>query len=622
MCGIAGVLDLKNRRVSQSQIAKMTKSLAHRGPNDEGVFVDGQVALGHRRLSILDLSSSGHQPMLGRKDRVAIVFNGEIYNYIEIKRELDNKSYKSSSDTEVILKAYDKWGVKALDKFNGIFSFALWDKSKKRLFCARDRLGVKPFYYAVQNGVFYFASEIKSLLVAGVKAKPNNEIIYDYLAHGYYEHSEETFFAGIKQLMPGHMLEIQNSKIKIQKYWHLPDKVKDLSNLSDSQVSEAYDELVTKSVKIQMRSDVPIGINVSGGLDSSILTEVVDRISKGQKNFRLFSWTYDEKQYDERPYVAKLAKHLGWQADFFRLTPKLTLGLLPKVILHEEQPFPGISIVARHNLYRQADKNIIVFLEGHGGDEIGGGYEYYFSSFILDAIRDKGPDYALRELSQYAKQHNLSSEESVRFFANGIRSSLIGGTSADASEFISRHCLGVDFMSDYAKPRPVFDRPFKSFLSNMQYRDVSWTKLPRVLRSVDRNSMAYGREVRVPFLDHNIVEFAFSLPIDQRIRNGEQRFFMREAFRKRLAPHNVNAPKRAVPDPQRRWLQKDMSEWVEDMLTSRSFRQRDYFDSKKVLDEYRSYKKRKDNLNSFHIWQWLNLELWLQTFIDRKLEIN
>src|SRR3989344_4053409 len=329
MCGIAGIVTKEGMKPSPQKIKAMAAALAHRGPDDEGFYLKNNIALGHRRLSILDLSSAGHQPMESHDGTCKIIFNGEIYNYLELKKELGPKNYKSNTDTEVLLQAYQKWGPEFLKKLNGIFAFAIWDEKKKILFCARDHVGVKPFYYALQNGVFYFASEIKGLFEAGVKTSPNDKIIYDYLVLGVYEHSEETFFSNIYKLPPGHYLSFESGKIKISRYWNLPQKVFSMDGWSEKKIKKEMLALLEDAVRIQLRSDVPISINVSGGLDSSILAYLVDKICKGQRNFRLFSFGYGNSKYDEAQFVSTLARKLGWQEEFTHLLPKDVIRLAP-----------------------------------------------------------------------------------------------------------------------------------------------------------------------------------------------------------------------------------------------------------------------------------------------------
>ncbi|MAF59763.1 MAG: asparagine synthase (glutamine-hydrolyzing) [Candidatus Pacebacteria bacterium] len=615
MCGIAGILDLNERPIKKDVLKAMVKAQVHRGPNDEGIYIDNSIGLGHRRLSIIDLSKAGHQPMGSTHKDLHIVTNGEIYNYIELKEELGGE-YQSASDTEVLLKAYEKWDENCLSHLNGIFAFAIWDEKKQRLFAARDHMGVKPFYYVIEGGVFYFASEIKALFAAGIKAVPNDRIISDYLKYGFYEHSEETFFESIKQLMPGHYLTSERGEIRVKRYWHLPDNVSDLSSLSDKDVQDRYRELVTKSITRQLRSDVPVGIPASGGLDCSIITGVVNQINEGQKNFQLFSWIYGNPDYDETPFASSLANSLGWDISFFELSPQKALDIIPDVMKAEEQPFPGISIVARHLLYKEADPNLIVLIEGHGGDEIGGGYPYYFGNFISDLVKKESTKEIETEIEAYANLHRLTKEEMDSVLKMGLEAYSSGGVSADASKFSSSNYLNNDFISFVKRDMPKLDLPFKSRLANIQYRDLRYTKEPRVLRSVDRNSMAYGKEVRVPFLDHKIVEFCFSLPPRQKIRNGTQRFFMREAFKDLLPPHILNTPKRAVPDPQRAWLKNELKDWTEDILSSESFKRRPYFNQEEIQKEYNRYCSSTKIENSFHIWQWINLELWFRNFID------
>jgi asparagine synthase (glutamine-hydrolysing) len=549
---------------------------------------------------------------------LAITFNGEIYNYIELKKDLSKKPYVSGTDTEVILRAYGEWGKRCVERFNGIFSFGIWDAERKEFFGARDRLGVKPFYYTVSGGRCYFASEMKALLEAGMTVKPNERMIYEYLTYGFYDHSEETFFEGIRQLMPGHTITVRDGKVKVERYWHLPDEVRDLGKITDAEASEGFLSLLKDSVRMQLRSDVPVGLSVSGGLDSSLLMATVHDVAGGQRNFSAYHFAYEGEAYEaEVPHVEAAARHMGWtKPTVVTVTERDMRELLPKIFLHEEQPFPGLPTVAWHKLYEHLGKTeTVVTFEGHGGDEMVAGYDYYVSSFLLDVLRGDGGAAMRREFDAFARVRGISEEKRLAFFTNGLEASFRGGISADASSFAKPECLGKRFREG-AFPMPKFETPFESFLSNFQYRELLHTKLPRVLRSVDRESMAHGRELRVPLLDHRLVEFAFSLPIHQRMRDGEQRFVMRRAARELLPKAIAETPKRSLPNPQREWFQKGLAPWIGDVLRSASFGSRPYFNQRAVVEEFERYRRDPKPVNSFHVWQWLSVELWLRTFVD------
>lgn len=618
MCGIVGVLDLKKRTVDEHLVRKMTKTLAHRGPNGEGVYISKSIGLGHRRLSILDVSARGAQPMHSADGRLTIVFNGEIYNYLEIKKEIGKRHYASATDTEVILAAYEKWGEACLKKFNGIFSFIIWDHKHEKIFAARDRLGVKPFYYTEHGGRLYIASEMKAFFVAGVPRKPNDRVIYEYLVYGYYDHNSETFFKGIYQLMPGEMLVVNRGKISQKRYWHLPDVVRERGAHDIKTIAEEFTTLLKDAVRLQLRSDVPVGLSVSGGLDSSLLMSAVHTVVHGQKNFSLHHFTYSGKEYEtEIPDVNYLAKKLGWDApSLVEVKPGDMPALINKITWHQEQPYPGLPTIAWHKLYESLSKTeTIVTLEGHGGDEMAGGYDYYFGPFMLDMINMRGSAVALREMELFRSVRGFTEQKMNSLIFGGIEAYFKGGVSADASSFASKEYMHPKF-AKLDIPLPIFETPFSSFLENFQYKELMHTKLPRVLRSVDRESMAYGRELRVPLLDHRLVEFAFSLPLKQKIQGGHQRFFMREAAKFLMPKRIAETPKRSVPNPQRAWFQKELRSWIEGILYSDSFAERKYFNSKNVRMEYERYLKTKHPSNSFHIWQWINLEIWLRTFID------
>lgn len=617
MCGIAGIIEKNKSLPSWQKLEAMVSALSHRGPDDEGFYIKGNVALGHRRLNILDISPLGHQPMSDETGSVWITFNGEIYNYLELKKELGG-TYRSNTDTEVILKAYGKWGINCVKHFNGIFALAIWDDSKKFLFCARDHLGVKPFYFTEYRGAFYFGSEVKALLAAGVSTRPNDSIIYDYLVYGCYQHTNETFFSGIHQLPAGSCLVLRNGAFRIFAYWNLKELVREKKGWDLPKASEEFFHLFKNSVKIQLRSDVPVGLQLSGGFDSSALTAMVHNLQKGQKNFRLFSHIYNNHLDQEKPYMQALAKGLGWRWEYITLSPQDMPDFAEEVLWHQDEPFPGLPTFGLHLLAKRCrEEKIPVILGGQGGDEIGAGYEYYLGAFILDMLREHGVKKALSELTGYGKLHGFSnSEEHLKFFMQALVAYMLAGASADGSTFTNTRVLNEPFLRKSFKPRPVFEKPFDSDLQNMQYRDILHTKLPRILHSADRAAMAYGVEQRVPFLDYRLVELGLSLAGTLKVKNGEQRYFMREAMRKYM-PEVVNrAPKRAVPSPQREWFQKELRPWILSILKSKSFSRRQYFNQAKVREEYGRYLKEDRPKNSFHIWQWIHLELWLREYFD------
>ncbi len=616
MCGIAGLVSSKEP-AKTATVQAMIDSIKHRGPDDEGVYTQEEVGLGQRRLSILDVSAKGHQPMRFG-NRYVMTFNGEIYNYLELKKELPDIKYESASDSEVLMHAYATWGPDCVKKFNGIFAFAIWDEKERTLFAARDHVGVKPFYYATAGETTYFASEIKAILAAGFKAKPNEHIMYEYLAHGVYDHSNETFFDGVFQLPAGHSLFIRAGKPVVTKYWNLAERIVDTNGWSDSKVQETFRDLFEDAVKIQLRSDVPVALDVSGGIDSSILAHAINKANNGQKNFRMFSFAYAGSPYDEEPYVRDLAKVLGWEVSIKHLSPDDVKRLIEPATWHQDQPFSGLPSLALQNLVESyKDSDIKVVLEGQGGDEIAAGYEYYIGAYWLDVAKEKGEEAANKEYEAFAKIRGFKDDESKRaFLKNAIDAYRTPGSSADGSRFAKPEVLQKDFLSRAHVEPKTYEAPFESALTNMQYRDIFHTKLPRILRSVDRASMAYGRELRVPLLDYRLLEFSLGLPLEQKIRNGEQRFFVRDAYRPLLPKHIVEAPKRAVVNPQREWFQKELRPLVEGILSSKSFGERGVFDQKAVLEEYERYCSTPQK-NSFHVWQWVNLELWFRAFMDR-----
>lgn len=619
MCGIVGQFNASGEPVARDIIGSMTRSLMHRGPDDFGVFCQGPVGLGATRLSIQDLSHSGHMPMIDQNTGNTIIFNGEVYNFRELVQQLDLVDMQSHTDTEVVLKAYSKLGAKCLNYFNGIFAFAIWDNKKNQLFCARDRLGVKPFYFYRNESTFSFASEIKALLAGGLVAKPNMAVIHDYLTQGLYDHGAGTFFAGVEQLAPGHYLVIDNNTINQHRYWDIdPDdeatEFGPSGNLEES--SERFLALARDAVRIQLRSDAPIAIHVSGGLDSNLLMALVNDIQGGQGNIRAFTYDYGQEKYDETPYAKMTAEHLGWNIDSRRMDVEKVPELANEAIMQQEQPFPGMVTLCKQNLIKETvGAGAKVILEGQGGDEIGGGYQYYVGPLILDLISQGHPEQAAIEIREFGHCNGVDLSQSLNTAFGGLAAYYKPGRSADGTRSVQIDCLSDEFLSQEGQ-NENFAQPFNSHFLNMQYRDIFHTKLQRILRSCDRASMAYGRELRVPLLDHRLVELTCSLPASHKIQTGHQRLFMRNAASKLLPEHIMATPKRAVVDPMKDWLKGPLKDWAGDIINSNSFESRGLFNANATKERFDTFVYESETENAFHIWQWLVIELWFQKFID------
>lgn len=617
MCAIAGIFDTRGKAVSKEAIKRITDAQAHRGPDGEGIYIDGSVGLGHRRLSIIDLSEAGAQPMLSHNGRYALTFNGEIYNYRELKKELPRRKWKGNSDSEVLLAAYEEWGKDCVKKFNGIFAFAIWDSKKKELFCARDHVGVKPFYYYFKNGKFIFASEIKGILAAGIHTTPNERLIYDFLAHGYYQHTNESFFDGIGQLPAGHTLEVSEKGIRTETFWNLAKVPPVAEEVGDKEAEQKFRDIFEDAVRLQLRSDVPVGMQLSGGFDSSAVVAMAHHVLGGQKNMRLFSFVYEGYKDKEISYMRSLARGLRWRLEIIPVRASDMSERMEEVLYHQDEPFPGLPTFGQHLMAQKCrEEGVPVALGGQGGDEIGGGYAYYAGAHYLDVLRQRGAAVARDELSAHGRRHGLrGADAQLDFLLRALASYSGGGTSADATPFVAPEALNGTFAARARSPLPRFPEPFRSALANMQYRDILFTKLPRVLHSSDRSAMAYGVEHRVPLLDYRLVELGMSLPSRLKIRDGAGRFFMRRAMRELMPARVLNAQKRAVPSPQREWFKKELRPWICSVFESKSFKSRPYLNQQKVVKEYGRYcATRGVPKNSFHIWQWLHLELWLRKY--------
>ncbi len=571
MCGIAGIIgDYK-----ESQLEVMLTSQHHRGPDATGKYFDPEfAALGHNRLGIIDLSPQSNQPFIDDSGRYVLVFNGEIYNYIEIKATLENQyNFKTESDTEVLLAAFIAYGKSCLEKLNGMFAFAIWDNQEKKLFAARDRFGVKPFYYSLFNNNFYFSSEIKALHSAGIKKEPNETVWASYFVYGSYGKPDETFWNSIAQLPGGHFLEYENKKMTIQKWYNFEDEIaKQPKNLTFEQAKEKYTELLKDSINLRFRADVPVGFNVSGGLDSSVLLALVN-LQENNSRINAYTFYTNNSDYDELPWVEKMIAKTNNPLTEVLLQADEIPDLTKKISWQEDEPFGGIPTLAYAKIFEQARKDkVLVLLDGQGMDEQWAGYDYY-------------------------TQNNEATIQGVQ------------------DSPYKENMLSDSFLAKAEKPN--YPKPFEDELLNKQYRDLFYTKIPRALRFNDRISMTYSTELREPFLDYRLVEFAFSLPLDFKIKNGQTKFMLRKIASEYLADDLVFAPKRPLQTPQREWLATDLKEWVKEcFLELSSSEYSNLFDKESLENELKSYFDGNIQ-SSFHIWQCISFSQMI-----KELSIN
>ncbi|NPV85836.1 MAG: asparagine synthase (glutamine-hydrolyzing) [Anaerolineae bacterium] len=617
MCGIAGVV---GPSASIEIVQRMTNAMKHRGPDGEGTWSAPNVCLGHRRLSIIDLSPAGSQPMSTLDGRYIIIHNGEVYNYRELRQELPQMPYRSQTDTEVILQAYAHWGTHCVEHFVGMFAFAIWDAVEQTLFCARDNLGIKPFYYTHLGENFVFASEIRALFAAGVIPQVNQRVIYDFLARDFYEHSDETFFKGVYKLPPGHWMLVQAGKLKPPvRYWDLG--VKAAQQPVDAEPQKREEKLLDmckEAVDLHLRSDVPVGVALSGGLDSSVLLSLLDKIHPDPARVEAFSFSFDDPQYSERPFVEEMARQTGRPAHFVEITPAVFAECAIAFCESQEEPFAGLPISAYTLCFQLARQHgFIVIMDGSGLDEGLAGYDRFRVARWADLFENGQMQVLERELSACHISTPEARRKALSQIYEASQPQFDVGKGQDLTSSVRPDCLNPDFIATAAHPLPVFERPFPDHLRNLMYRELRYTKLPRALRFRDRLSMAASCELRPPFLDHRLLAYEFSLPPEDYIENGITKAILRRATRRLLPDVVRTAAKRQVQTPQREWFRNQLRDWVREQIDTKSFWERGWVERKAGLSAMQAFFNGEGD-NSFFLWQWINLEIWAKTFIDQK----
>ena len=605
MCGIVAIV---GDGASRERVTAMSNAVRHRGPDGAGVWTSGGIALGHRRLSIIDLSSAGDQPMASRDGRYQIVFNGELFNYREIAAMLPEVPWRSSSDTEVLLEAFVKWGPACLDHCIGMFAILIWDTVERRLFCARDRLGIKPLYYARHGGDWLVGSEIGALLAAGMPARANEPVIHDFLARDFYEHSDASFFQGIEKLPPGHWAWLSAlAPVAPVRYWDLARDAAAIAVEPDR--TARGEELLARmedAVRLGLRSDVRIGIALSGGLDSAVLLALVDRLQPDASRIDAFSFDFADPAYSERPWVEAMSRHSGHHAQFRVVTPEDFRDTVDLTLAQQQEPHAGLPITAYTLCFEQARaRGSIVVMDGSGIDEALAGYDRFRPALWADLTDgDLATELAAAGVTREA------AEPAMRAAASALGDE---GRGQDLTRSVRPDCLGPALREAELAP-PGFERPFPDHLRNLMYRELRYTKLPRALRFRDRLSMAYGCELRPPFLDHRLLAYMFALPASDRIHLGRTKSLLRDAA-ERVLPDAVRlAAKRSVQTPQREWLRGPLAAWVKAAVDDKRFWELGWVDRDRALAAVESFQAGVGD-NSFFIWQWLALGRWARAFL-------
>lgn len=619
MCGISGIF---GQGLDPRRVEAMVESLHHRGPDDRGTWHNGTpeqpptLALGHNRLSIIDLSRDGRQPMASADGALRLVLNGEIYNYRELSRELGDYPYRSQTDTEVLLAAYQRWGVDCLERLNGMFAFALWDDRQQRLFCARDRMGIKPFYYTRLDGRLLFGSEIKALLAAGYPARLDHGVLHDYLVKGLYEHTERTFFEGVRALRPGHFLLVDHGGLEERPYWNLAERVDSMGPVEDGQAPHDWPEelgaLLDDAVRLRLRSDVTVGMHLSGGLDSSALLATLDRLMPEGAHFRAFTSVFGDPRYDEAIHADRVARNLELQLDRAPFDLDSFWQVAERTQWHQDQPFGGIATLGYWSLERLArEKDVTVLLEGQGGDELFGGYAYYLADRVEDLLsagRGQEADALVAHTAAVEGRDPSQLTAKVRRM-RAARGALF----QDGSSFLRTDCLNPGFVAGEGTGHR-FELPEGSHFRAARVRDLRYSKLPRVLRFNDRMSMAQGRELRIPLLDHRLVEYSFRLDDALMLHHGHTKWPLRRVLEGRLDDSVRLAPKRAVVTPQKEWMRGPLSQSIRQRLESSRLARLGILDRAAALDAFDTFCHDESIENAFYLWQWINLDLWLETF--------
>ncbi len=616
MCGICGVININNKSVDESLLFPMMKTMKHRGPDDEGTFIEKNVGLGFVRLSILDLSSAGHQPMFSGDKRYVIVFNGEIFNYLELREELKllNHVFHTGTDTEVLLAAYKEWDADCLNHFNGMWAFVIFDRTEKKIFAARDRYGIKPFYYIQTQDFFAFASEIPPLLsLLENKPKPDYQSIFDYLVFNRTDQTERTFFEDVKKLQHGYSIRCKsessniNPEASIKKWYDLRERV---SNSEGFKNPEDFRQIFSSAIGLRLRSDVPVGVCLSGGLDSSSIVSVLLK-DHNKSDLNTFSAVYERGQYgDETEFIKEYEPTVN---DMFFITPTAStlMADLSDFVKAHAEPIPSTGPYAQFKVMELARKNVVVTLDGQGADEELAGYHYFFGFYFKELLKARRFGKLGSEMVYYTLKHrSIYGLKTFLYF-------LLSQKSKTGLRVGEKTYLNSEFANKYQKSNSIAGNLYGSNSLHEALLDHFEYKLEHLLKWEDRNSMWFSIEARVPFLDYRLVEKTLATSSDVIMKNGMTKDILRRSM-KGILPEKIRNRKDKIgfDTPQDEWFRdKRWEDLVIEVINSESFAGRKIINVNAAKRIFLSHLQAKTN-SSKEIWKWIHLEYWFRTFID------
>jgi len=604
MCGIVGFTGTKQTKILNAMLGSIT----HRGPDGEGKLETENFSLGMRRLSIID-PKSGWQPIWNEDQTIAIILNGEIYNYQRLWRDLETKGHKfrsNHSDTETVLHGYEEWGYDVLGRLRGMFAFCIYDQKKNHLFIARDRLGIKPLYYTKVDSKLFFASEIKALLKSTDKQfKANKSALHDYLYYRTHDHLEETFFKDIFRLPAGHymIVDSEGNVGSKTKYWNPEINLEFASTKTDAQYADELREQFVDSVESHLISDVPVGVTLSGGLDSTGVVSVMSKLIHEKhtdlhtNNLLTFSAVYPGDSIDESTYIDIAAKYTHAQQHKITPTADLFWEEINDWIYTQEEPTISSAPYAIYSVMREASNYVKVMLSGQGGDELFAGYIPYFASYISSAQ-------ANHKYLEIAREMISGFDLYFNYFKQKLYSKTNNTNEISMASLVNQeHFTNEKFIH---KP--------DSNLNRRLFQDVTKFSVPNVLRYEDKNAMAFSIETRVPFLDHKFVEYVFGLPIDQKIKHGWNRYVYRNAM-KSLIPEEIRLRRKKIgfTTPENRWL-RSKSANILAIFESPEFASRGIFNAQQIIADYKAWLADTKFGDSLIFWRILNTELWMRRF--------